>query len=74
MQALGDCATEGSAQGEMERKQGRPAAQTPPGTHPGAQAQAAMGLSTSGSDPEPQGSLLLRQHEDLEPPSSRAQR
>ncbi|CAN0156334.1 unnamed protein product [Rangifer tarandus platyrhynchus] len=59
--------TEGSAQGEMERKQGRPAAQTPPRTHPGAQAQAATGLSTPGSDPQPRGPLPLRQQEDLEP-------
>nr|XP_020767052.1 uncharacterized protein LOC110149055 [Odocoileus virginianus texanus] len=59
--------TEGSAQGEMERKQGRPAAQTPPRTHPGAQSRAATGLSTPGSDPEPRGPNPLRQHEDLEP-------
>ncbi|CAN0156069.1 unnamed protein product [Rangifer tarandus platyrhynchus] len=50
--------TEGSAQPGMKRKQGRPAAQTPPGTHLGVQSQPAMGLSTPGSDPEPQNLCL----------------
>ncbi|XDC63661.1 hypothetical protein R6Z07M_014843 [Ovis aries] len=36
-------------------------------THPGAQSQAAMELSTPGSDPEPRETLPLRQQEDLEP-------
>ncbi|XP_069411040.1 ubinuclein-2-like [Ovis canadensis] len=58
---------EGSAQLGMKRKQGRPVAQTPPRTHPGAQSQAAMELSTSGSNPELQEPLPLRQQEDLEP-------
>ena len=59
--------TEGSAQLGMKRKQARPAAQTPPRTHPRDQFQAAMELSTPGSDPEPQEPLPLRQQEDLEP-------
>ncbi|XDA84084.1 hypothetical protein R6Z07M_013893 [Ovis aries] len=58
---------EGSAQLGMKRKQGRLVAQTPPRTHPGAQSQAATELSTSGSNPEPQEPLPLRQQEDLEP-------
>ena len=44
---------EGSAQLGMKRKQGRPFPHTPPRTHQGAQSQAAMELSTPGSDPEP---------------------
>ena len=51
----------------MKRKQARPAAQTPPRTHPRDQFQAAMELSTPGSDPEPREPLPLRQQEDLEP-------
>ena len=43
------------------------AAQTPPRTHPEDQFQAATGLGTPGSDPEPRESLPLRQQEDLEP-------
>ncbi|XP_043746148.1 uncharacterized protein LOC122685434 isoform X2 [Cervus elaphus] len=58
--------TEGSAQLGMKRKPGRPAAQTAPRTHPRAQSQPAMGLSTPGSDPEPREPLPLRQQEDLE--------
>ena len=58
---------EGSAQLGMKRKQGRPAPHTPLRTHPGAQSQAAMELSTPGSDPEPRETLPLRQQEDLEP-------
>ena len=57
---------EGSAQLGMKRKQGRPFPHTPPRTHPRAQSQAAMELSTPGSDPEPQEHLPLRQQEDLE--------
>ncbi|CAI9164043.1 unnamed protein product [Rangifer tarandus platyrhynchus] len=45
--------TEGSAQVGMKGKWGRPAAQTPPRTHPRAQSQPAMGLSTPSSHPEP---------------------
>ena len=59
--------TEGSAQLGMKRKQGRPVAQTPPRTHPGAQSQAPTELSTSGSNPEPREPLPLRQQEDLDP-------
>ncbi|XP_043294990.1 proline-rich protein 2-like isoform X3 [Cervus canadensis] len=59
--------TEGSAQLGMKRKPGRPAAQRAPRTHPRAQSQPAMGLSTPGSDPEPREPLPLRQQEDLEP-------
>ena len=59
--------TEGSAQLGMKRKRGRPAPHTPPRTHPGAQSQAAMELSTPCSDPEPREPLPLRQQEDLEP-------
>ena len=59
--------TEESAQLGMKRKQARPAAQTPPRTHPGAQSQAPTELSTSGSNPEPREPLPLRQQEDLEP-------
>ncbi|XDA79301.1 hypothetical protein R6Z07M_009290 [Ovis aries] len=59
--------TEGSAQLGMKRRQGRPAPQTPPRTQPGAQSQAAKGLSTPGSNPEPREPLPLRQQEDLEP-------
>ena len=44
---------EGSAQVGMKRKKGKPAPHTPLRTHPGAQSQAAMELSTHGSDPEP---------------------
>ena len=57
----------GSAQLAMKRKWGRPTPHTPPRTHPRAQSQAAMELSTPGSDPEPQEHLPLRQQEDLEP-------
>ena len=57
----------GSAQLAMKRKWGRPTPHTPPRTHPRAQSQAAMELSTPGSDPEPQEPLPLRQQEDLEP-------
>ncbi|XP_070313196.1 ral guanine nucleotide dissociation stimulator-like [Odocoileus virginianus] len=57
---------EGSAQGGVKSKRGRPP-QKPPRTHPGAQSRAATGLSTPGSDPEPRGPNPLRQHEDLEP-------
>ena len=59
--------TEGSAQLGMKRKRGRPAAQTPPRTHPRDQSQAATELSTLDSDPEPREPLPLRQQEDLEP-------
>ena len=59
--------TEGSAQQGMKRRQRRPAPQTPPRTQPGAQSQAAKGLSTPGSNPEPREPLPLRQEEDLEP-------
>ena len=58
---------EGSAQLGMKRKQGRPFPHTPPRTHQGAQSQAAMELSTPGSDPEPRETLPVRQQEDLEP-------
>jgi hypothetical protein len=58
---------EGSAQVGMKRKKGKPAPHTPLRTHPGAQSQAAMELSTPGSDPEPRETLPLRQQEDLEP-------
>ena len=58
---------EGSAQLGMKGKQGRPAPHTSPRTHPGAQSQAAMELSTPGSDPEPRETLPVRQQEDLEP-------
>ncbi|MXQ80116.1 hypothetical protein E5288_WYG013783 [Bos mutus] len=51
----------------MKRKQARPPAQTPPRTHPRDQSQAATGLGTPGSDPEPREPLPLRQQEDLEP-------
>ena len=44
---------EGSAQLGMKRKHGKPAAQTPTKTHPRAQSQAAMELSTISSDLEP---------------------
>ena len=44
---------EGSAQVGMKRKKGKPAPHTPLRTHPGAQSQAAMELSTLSSDPEP---------------------
>ena len=57
---------EGSAQGGVTSKRGRPP-QKPPRRHPGAQSRAATGLSTPGSDPEPRGPLPLRQREDLEP-------
>ena len=57
---------EGSAQGGVTSKRGRPP-QKPPRKHPGAQSQAATGLSTPASDPEPRGPLPLRQHEDLGP-------
>ncbi|XP_043745755.1 apidaecins type 73-like [Cervus elaphus] len=57
---------EGSAQGGVKSKRGRPP-QKPPRTHRGAQSQAASRLSTPGSDPEPRAPLPLRQHEDLEP-------
>ncbi|XP_043745750.1 uncharacterized protein LOC122685227 [Cervus elaphus] len=57
---------EGSAQGAVKSKRGRPP-QKPPRTHRGAQSQAASRLSTPGSDPEPRAPLPLRQHEDLEP-------
>ena len=43
------------------------AAQTPPRTHPRDQSQAATGLGTPSSDPEPREPLPLRQQEDLEP-------
>ena len=56
-----------SAQLGMKRKQARPPAQTPPRTHPRDQSQAATGLGTPGSDPEPREPLPLRQQEDLEP-------
>ena len=59
--------TEESAQLGMKRKQARPAAQTPPRTHPRDQSQAATGLGTPSSDPEPREPLPLRQQEDLEP-------
>ena len=58
---------EGSAQLGMKRKKGRPAPHTPPRTHPRAQSQAAMELSTPSSDPEPRETLPLRQQEDLGP-------
>ena len=58
---------EGSAQLGMKRKRERPAPHTAPRTHPGVQSQAAMELSTPGSDPEPREPLPLRQQEDLEP-------
>ena len=58
---------EGSAQVGMKRKKGKPAPHTPPRTRPKAQSQAAMELSTPGSDPEPRETLPLRQQEDLEP-------
>ena len=58
---------EESAQLGMKRKQARPAAQTPPRTHPRDQSQAATGLGTPSSDPEPQEPLPLRQQEDLDP-------
>ena len=51
----------------MKRKQARPAAQTPPRTHPGDQSEAATGLGTPDSDPEPREPLPLRQQEDPEP-------
>ena len=57
---------EGSAQGGVKSKRGRPP-QKPPRTHPGAQSQAATGLSTPGSHPEPRGPLPLRQHETWSP-------
>ncbi|XP_043745762.1 uncharacterized protein LOC122685236 [Cervus elaphus] len=57
---------EGSAQGGVKSKRGRPP-QKPPRTHRGAQSRAASRLSTPGSDPEPRAPLPLRQHEDLEP-------
>ncbi|XP_043294981.1 uncharacterized protein LOC122422604 isoform X1 [Cervus canadensis] len=57
---------EGSAQGGVKSKRGRPP-QKPPRTHRGAQSRAALRLSTPGSDPEPRAPLPLRQHEDLEP-------
>ena len=58
---------EGSAQVGMKRKKGKTAPHTPPRTHPKAQSQAAMELSTPGSDPEPRETLPLRHQEDLEP-------
>ena len=58
---------EGSAQLGMKRKKGRPAPHTPPRTHPRAQSQAAMELSTPSSDPEPRETLPLRQQKDLGP-------
>ncbi|CAI9157899.1 unnamed protein product [Rangifer tarandus platyrhynchus] len=57
---------EGSAQGGVKSKRGRPP-QKPPRKHPREQSRAATGLSTPGSDPEPRGPLPLRQIEDLEP-------
>ena len=58
---------EGSDQLGMKKKGASSALHTPPRTHPGAQSQAAMELSTAGSDPEPRETLPLRQQEDLEP-------
>ena len=51
----------------MKRKQARPAAQTAPRTHTRDQSEAATGLGTPGSDPEPREPLPPRQQEDLEP-------
>ena len=67
MQAPGERAHGGSPQLGIKRKRGRPAPQTPARTQHEAQSQAAIELSTPGSDPEPQEPLPLRQQEDLEP-------
>ena len=51
----------------MKRKQARPTAKIPSRTHSSDKSEAATGLSTPGSDPEPREPLPLRQEEDLEP-------
>ena len=50
----------------MKRKQARPTAKIPSRTHSSDKSEAATGLSTPGSDPEPREPLPLRQEEDLE--------
>ena len=50
----------------MKRKQARPTAKIPSRTHSSDKSEAATGLSTPGSDPEPREALPLRQEEDLE--------
>ena len=67
MQAPGEHAYGGISPPGNEEEVGKACPHTPPRTHPGAQSQAAMELSTAGSDPEPRETLPLRQQEDLEP-------
>ena len=67
MQAPGERVHGGISQLGMNRTQARPPAQIPPRTLSGDQSEAATGLSTPGSDPEPREPLPLRQKEDPEP-------